>query len=310
MFFLIYIEIIILNNFSKNKKEYKYMIFFDTLLQLYSNINFPNQYTELSKIDRAISWYYGDSTEQYVTLSKTKNNNIIEIDISQAFPTICRCIFKPDDDFIINMNKIQDKKTRNIFISTSLVNTEYLRILNIICKMIIMGVLFEFEDVILMELKKDGAIISCNDETLVKLLNIHKSQSNKFSKMLIENNFHFHFIEYDKYIRSNRTSYFWSDNELKIKGMFKHVPKKLMEIQKNILEEVSVDYQKLIHIYSERYFKIVTINNLTQILKDYYLCNNNRYLTDTNKYMVKTDMINPRNYIKTFLFPIILSTKI
>jgi hypothetical protein len=87
---------------------------------------------EISKVDKAISWYYGDASNQYITLTKSENNNIIEIDIRQAFTTICRCLFEPDSDFIIEMNKIQDKKSRNIFIATNLVNSEYLRVLNII----------------------------------------------------------------------------------------------------------------------------------------------------------------------------------
>jgi len=114
---------------------------FQDLLKLYSKLSVPEQYLEISKVDKAISWYLGDSSNQYVTLSKSINNNIIELDIRQAFTTICKCLFEPESDFIVELNKIQDKKSRNIFIATSLVNSEYLRLLNIICKVIIMGIL-------------------------------------------------------------------------------------------------------------------------------------------------------------------------
>jgi len=287
------------------------MNFFQELLKNYSNIKFPERYLEISKVDKAISWYYGDTTNQYITISKSENNNIIELDITQAFTTICRCIFKPDSDFIIEMNKIIDKKARNIFIATSLVNSEYLRVLNIVCKVIIMGILFEMEDIILLELKKDGATISCTDDTLTKLMNIHEHQVGDFSKIVIDNNFRFHMTQYDKYVRSNRTSYFWDNNELKIKGTYKHVPPKLAEIQKTIMDSSFEDLQNLLEIYSKQYFTIITTNNLTSIIKDYYLCSNERYLADTGKYITKiSDDVSPRNYLKTFLYPIILSTKL
>jgi hypothetical protein len=210
------------------------------------------------------------------------------------------------------MNKIQDKKSRNIFIATSLVNSEYLRVLNIICKVIIMGVLFESSEIILLELKKDGATISCDDETLVRLMNIHEHPLGDFSKMVIDNNFQFHFTQYDKYIRSNRTSYFWDGNTLDVKGTYKHVPPKLNEVQKKILEEEFNDFQEILKIYSKQYFTILTTNNLMKLLKEYYLCGNERYLADNGKYVTKLNNsdISPRNYLKTFIYPIVLSTKI
>ena len=288
------------------------MNFFQDLLKIYSAIKFPEQYLEISKVDKAISWYYGDAANQYITLTKTENNNIIEIDIRQAFTAICKCLFEPDSDFIIEMNKIQDKKSRNIFIATSLVNSEYLRVLNIICKVIIMGVLFESSEIILLELKKDGATISCDDETLVRLMNIHEHPLGDFSKMVIDNNFQFHFTQYDKYIRSNRTSYFWDGNTLDVKGTYKHVPPKLNEVQKKIFEEEFNDFQEILKIYSKQYFTILTTNNLMKLLKEYYLCGNERYLADGGKYVTKLNNsdISPRNYLKTFIYPIVLSTKI
>lgn len=288
------------------------MNFFQDLLKLYSTLSVPEQYLEISKIDKAISWYLGDSLNQYVTLSKSTNKNIIEIDIRQAFTTICNCLFEPESDFIIELNKIQDKKSRNIFIATSLANSEYLRLLNIICKVIIMGILFETKDVLLLELKKDGATICCDDSTLVKLLNIHENPLGEFSNMIIEKHFQFHFTQYEKYIRSNRTSYFWDRNDLIIKGTYKHIPAKLKEVQIKILQNEDIDLHELINIYSKQYFNILVTNNLIDLLQYYYLCNNNRYLTENGKYITKlhNNNIIPRNYLKTFIYPVMLSTKI
>lgn len=288
------------------------MNFFQDLLKLYSTIKFPEQYNEVSKVDKAISWYLSDSTNQYITLTKSENNNIVEIDIRQAFTSICRCLFDPNSKFIIEMNKIQDKKARNIFIATNLVNSEYLRALNIISKVIVMGVLFETSEIILLELKKDGAIISCDDETLIKLMNIHEHPPGNFSENVINNNFRFHFTQYKKYIRSNKTSYFWNGNTLVIKGIYKHIPPKLKEIQKQIFEERFNDFQNLLKIYSRTYFTILITNNLLTLLKEYYLCDNKKYLSDDSKYTTNLSNvnINPRNYLKTFIYPILLSTKI
>ena len=288
------------------------MNFFQELLKIYSTLKIPIQYNEISKIDKAISWYLADNTKQFITVSKMPNNNIIEIDIRQAFTTICRCLFDANSTFIIELNKIQDKKSRNIFIATSLVNSEYLRLLNIICKVIIMGILLETNNFTLLELKKDGATINCDDETLSQLISIHETPLGQFSEKVIQCGFQFHFTQYYKYIRSHRTSYFWDNNSLEIKGIYKHVPKKISELQFKLFHDEDIDFNEISNIYSQKYFTILTSNNLRDILNDYYLCSNKRYLAEDGKYIIRFDKqtISAKNYMRTFLFPIILSNKI
>jgi len=211
------------------------------------------------------------------------------------------------------MNQIEDKKARNIFIATSLVNTEYLRLLNIISKVITIGSLFEIGEITLLELKKDGAIISCDDDTLNKLLNINeKISQNIFIKFVLSHNFTFRITEINRYIRSNRTSYFWDGKELIIKDTYKYSPIHIKELQKHLIQqEELIDFRNILKIYSKQYFEICTINHLNEVLNEYYLCDNKRYLAENGKYVVKlSDNINPRNYIKTFIYPIILSTKL
>jgi len=288
-------------------------MFFEDLLKEYSKIKFPEQYADVSKVDKSISWYLADTANQFVTVSRNQNINIIELDIKQAFTTICRCLFEPENEFIIQMNQIEDKKSRNIFIATSLVNTEYLRLLNIISKVIVIGSLFEIGDITLLELKKDGATVSCDDITLSKLININEisDDNNEFNSFLHKNNFIFHVTEHERYIRSNRTSYFWDGKELIIKGIYKHIPPRLITLQKQLMQDESYDQNEILKIYSRSYFEICKLNHLNEILNDYYLCENKRYLAADGKYVVRLiDNIDPRNYLKTFLYPIILSSKL
>ncbi len=288
------------------------MDFFKNLLEKYSKIKFPEQYKEIAKADKSISWYLADSTDQFVTISKSTNNNILEIDIRQAFTTICRNLFEPTNDFIIKMNQIEDKKSRNIFIATSLVNTEYLRLLNIISKVIIFGILFEIGEILLLELKKDGALISCDDETLNKITNI-ADQNSEFIKYVIDHNFEFHVDQYAKYLRSNKTSYLLTtDNDVIVKGIYKHSPSYIKNVQREILLDAYDNFEDLLKIYSTKYYKILSSNNLSELLNGFYICDNKRYLAEDGKYIIKeiNNNIDPKNYLKTFIYPLVLSNKL
>lgn len=286
------------------------MDFFNELLELYSQIDFPDEYKELSKIDKAISWYLADSTNQYITATKSNKLNILELDIKNAFTTICNVWFDPESDFIKELNKLQEKKSRNIFIATNLKNTEYLKQLNMICKMIIMGILCESGTIQLLELKKDGAIIVCDSETTQKLQNLADNNSN-FIQFILNNQFQIKVNEYETYIRCNKTSHFWNGSELETKGTYKYAPQKLIEIQRKILCRENIDHERLLQIFSKTYFDIVIINNLNEVLKEYFLCNNKKYLGSDGKYVdnLKNTIIDPRRYLKTFIYPIILATK-
>jgi hypothetical protein len=289
------------------------MLFFEELLNKYSKIKIPEQYEEVSKVDKHVSWYLADTTNQYITITKSTNINILEIDIRQAFTSICRQLFDSTDEFIIQMNQIEDKKSRNIFIATSLVNTEYLHQLNIISKIIICGVIFDIGNITLLELKKDGATISCDDNTLNTILNINeKSTQDNFINFVLNHDFIFHTTQYDKYIRSNKTTYFLTGNNIIVKGIYKHSPEYIKEIQNNILRNNNINFNEILKIYSEQYLEILLSNNLNELLEKYYICENKRYLTNSGKYVVKStdEDICARNYIKIFIYPIILSMKL
>lgn len=289
------------------------MAFFEELLLKYSKINFPEQYVEVGKADKHVSWYLSDSTNQYITVSKNTNINILDIDIRQAFTSICKCLFEPTNNFIVQMNSIEDKKSRNIFIATSLVNTEYLHMLNVISKIIICGAIFEIGNITLIELKKDGATVSCDDDTLNKILNINeKTSHDNFLNFVLSHNFEFHMTQHERYIRSNRTSYFLTNNDIIVKGIYKHSPGYIKQLQNDILQNNFENFQEVLKIYSKSYFDILSSNNLNELLNEYYICDNKRYLADDGKYIIrpKDGNVNPRNYIKTFIYPIVLSMKL
>ncbi len=289
------------------------MSFFNNLVKLYSEIKFPKEYEEISKIDKAISWYFADSSKQFISCISDESNFIIEFDTRNAYATIINNMFDPNDKFVKEMNSIVEKKARNIFIAINLKNTEELRQINMICKIITMGLLFESGENLLLELKKDGAVVLCNTEIGQKLWNLTETNQEpcgKFSEFILEKGFKFHLDYHERYIRSNRTSYFWKNKELIIKGTYKYLPKKLYDIIIDVLSGNPIDYKKIQKIYSENYFNIIILNNLREILKDYYSCENEKYLGTDGKYISDHKNIDPKNYLKTFLYPIILSTKI
>ena len=118
--------------------------FFESLVENYSKINFPENYSDLIKIGKPISWYESDFNDRFVSVDST-NSKIVEIDISGAFPNICRCLFGEDSPFVKDIYAADTKRSRNILIATTLKREKpgYLTKLNLICKLIILGVTFE-----------------------------------------------------------------------------------------------------------------------------------------------------------------------
>jgi hypothetical protein len=285
-------------------------MFFEKLLEVYRTIKFPEEYSDVVKIDKTISWYLADSKNQYITIFKKTNINIVEIDIRQAFTSICQCLFDKNDDFIKQMNNIADKKSRNIFIATTLVNTKYLKLLNTISKIIVIGIIFELSNITLLELKKDGVLIICDDETLSEILDINNCQTNKlFRNFILNNNFTFHLTEYDSYLRNNRTSYFIRNNEINIKGIYKHLPSYIKTIQQEIYLNKDVDFNEIIKIYSSLYSQILIENRLTDLLNHYYFCDNKKVLNSNGVFVSNINEIDVQTYLKIFIYPMILHQK-
>ncbi len=283
--------------------------FFEQLLELYSELQIPEEYKDLAKVDSKISWYLADHLDQYVSATSSNRNYIVEIDLKNAFYTICNAWFNPQCNFIVELNKLTDKKARNIFIATHLKNTEYLKRLNIVCKVIVMGILFSVGIIQLLELKKDGAIILCDNSSYDKLKNL-QVQNSKFIQFIISKNFSLKVKTYSLYVRCNKTTFTWNEDELLIKGNYKYIPKKIRDVQISILKRQSLNLRDLEKIYSTKFLQIAMYNNLNQILRDYYLCDNNKYISAKGIYTTEMSDISPRLYLKIFIFPLLLATRL
>ena len=310
--------------------------FFKQLFTLYSNIDFPPNMEDLSQIDKNIAFYLADKDDQYVSSRHTTNLNIVELDIKSAFPTICRNLFGVESPFVQKMDSFKDKRERLIFIATTLKDTgkDYLNQLNLICKMTVLGIVIELltnDSVLVLELKKDGILFTCNHESLEKLntflplvnkekfvntdyLNAYANYP--FVKYLIDTGFNFHLEEYQTYYRCNKTSVYLdkAGEELTIKGKYKYIPKKIESIILQILTLKEVNFDKIQKVYSKSYFNICKKNGLNEIINNYYICpdNKNTIIDPTGNYIKMKPVIDidPHIYLRLFVFPALLSTKL
>ena len=298
-----------------NNDKMEQTVFYQTLMEKYSQINIPVRWQEVSKLEKYISWYLADFEQSIICVEKKNLRYIIEIDITRAFPTICNNIFDSSSEFVTKMNNISEKKGKNIFISTTL-KGPILKQLNNMCKIIIIGILFdvlENEDILLLEIKKDGCIFGCTKETIHRLNNLMEFGKD-YSKFLINNNFQFHIKSYSHYIRSNKTSIFIEDmnEKMTIKGIYKYFPKKLEAIIFKILAGEKINMTNLLNIYSKKYWNIIKSNMLTEFLENYYICGEDKLLNYEGKYQKFNNLVevDPRLYLRLFVFPSILFKRI
>lgn len=286
--------------------------FYKDLLRQYINIQFPPMYEKISKIGGPVSWYLADSNHNLISVEKGKHH-VIEIDTKSAFPTICRNLYGNNSKFIQQMDSIEEKRGKNIFIATSL-KGEPLKTLNNICKIVILGIIFDIgpdediNEIDILELKKDGCLIICNNDTFQRLNNLN-NLNNNYTKYLLERGFAFHLTEYLKYLRCNQTSFIISQDEnLTIKGNYKKCPSELHKIINDILLNKNYDENEILKIYSKKYFYILQKFSLMQVLKEYYIVEGEIINSEGKYKKYNTNLeIDPRLYLKLFVFPTILS---
>ncbi len=286
----------------------------DLIDKYFNNIKPPITHQEIAKIGGPISWYLADSNNNIINMTGNNTNYILDLDIKSAFPTICHNLFNQNSPFITHLDSIQEKLEKNIFIATTL-KGERLKQINQICKLIIVGIIFdtqdqnELDDITILELKKDGCLITCNYDTLQRIKNLNNSDQD-FTKYIKLLNFDFHYDEYTKYIRSNRTTFLLNKglDNLKIKGQYKYIPEKLKLSMINIMLNNFVDMKNIKLIYTTEFFKIIQKNNLSTYLKNYYLCNKNKVINHIGKYtnIQYNTKVDPQLYKKLFLYPLLI----
>jgi len=284
------------------------------MIRCYSRISrFPSTYQDVLKIDKPIRWLLADVKDQYISIyRKNIEHKILDVDITGCFPTVCKYLFSEENpEFVSKIEALDVKLERNILISNTLKGTNYLKILNIISKMVILGFIFDRQDsdkVSLLEFEKDGCLIFSSDTSYSNCIENLEFDS-PFLDFVQKNQFKFHTKEYDYYIRCNNTSWFWSDRDssLKIKGIYKHTPPKIIEFYRDLFSGKKTNLQDLLKFYQKERFKLIQKNHLDEILQDYYFCDQNkRILTPAGKYELYTfrSIIDPSVYVKTFVNPI------
>lgn len=288
--------------------------FYYDLLDQYSKLNIPKEHEEISKINKYINYYLADKSNNYISSESVNNKYIISLDIKSAFPTICNALYKHDPEFVNKINSISEKRGKNIFIATSL-KGERLRQLNYISKMIVLGTIFDnlCDFVTILEIKKDGVTIITDPDSYYKLTNINTINYNSFTEYVFDHGFKFHIDFYYKYIRSHKTTWILTeDQQLDIKGIFKHQPSEMINISHNFLKTETIDVKHVNNIYSDKMFKYFYTFSLSENLKKYYICDNNKFLLHNKTYGFpnKRIKVNPFNYLQIFLYPVILSSKI
>ena len=71
----------------------------------------------INKLGSPYSYYHSDETKSHLL-----GTDLIEVDITSAFPNIIKMWFGEDHKFVKQIELINDKKERNIFISTTITN--------------------------------------------------------------------------------------------------------------------------------------------------------------------------------------------
>lgn len=180
-----------------------------------------------------------------------------------------------------------------------------------ISKMVIIGFIFDRQDsgdVSLLEFEKDGCLIYSNNFSYYKCIE-ENILDTPFLEFVYENGFKFKVIEYDYYIRCNNTSWFWSDEtKLRMKGMYKHIPKVMRKFYEDIFSSIKIDIDSYTDIYNKLSLKFIQENNLQEILQKYYFCGEDNKILNRcgryEKYSWRSSRIDPMLYQKTFMFPV------
>lgn len=265
---------------------------FNEIVNLYSIVT---KGVPINKMGPPFSYYYSDSINSNII-----SNDLIEIDIKAAFPTILNIILG-DCSFTREMMRIQDKKARNIFIAISLKNGKEnvsLYDLNLYCKIIILGYTYScYENINILEYKKDGILICA----------VKKNLTNEILELF--DGIQFHEKKINTYLRFNKTSIYQESEMLSYKGIYKSLPLYIKTIvEKFIIGGLIYDKNLLYEIkkiYSELYFQILLQNHIQDKIKEYYEFHNQNYLTSSGKLETKLKNSSPISYLQNIIYPIL-----
>lgn len=253
---------------------------------------------KIYNLGEVFNYYYADDLNVRV-----HTKNLIKVDISSAYPTICELIFGSNSPFILQLKSIETKLERNIFISNTLKNittSNYLLELNNYCKIVVMSYIFNYYDnVFVFEYQKDGVLFS-GEKTFSK---------NKEYDILINKYFKFHVDSVSSYIRFNKTSIIQETNKLYVKGNYKEPPPFIISIINKILSNETVDLSIIPAIYNESYFNYIKTLGMNDLIKNYYKFNDKYFLDIYGNKTTKISECSPFSILRHFLYPILAILK-
>jgi len=237
-----------------------------------------------------------------MNLSNQPDLTIIDLDIKSAGPTVCRNFFGEDSDFVKNLSTINDKTQRSIYISTSL-PSEILRCINIVLKLVIVGLIVELNNIIqsysksnifILELKKDG-ITFCGDRKILNIINtLHDYVDiSPFINFIVNSNFKFHYDTYTYYCRYSKTTVLVSDNnDIIRKGIFKYSPQMIEKLSKQLFVNGEIDKSITSNYVDEKFIYVILKSNCSDLINQYLVCSNtNKVLIDSGHYVTLTPSI-------------------
>jgi len=280
---------------------------FDDILNIYVKLT---QHCQIGELGPPYTYYYADHFNSDILA-----NNIIEIDIEKAGPSICKIMFGKNSEFVKQLFEIEDKKKRSKIISTTLKNyddnygTQYINELTLWNKIIVLGYVYSmFDNIQILEYVKDGIVFS--GERISNDSVISKQFINFIDKYKIT--FHENIIHY--YIRFNKSSIikYQDQDKLIVKGFYRNLPVFISDCISFFLDGNLYDdemLQKVKKVYSHEFLEILIYSNLSSYINQYYgfidSDNNVKYLDYNNKLCNSKFNINVKNYLFQIVYPVL-----
>jgi hypothetical protein len=262
----------------------------------------------INKIGEYINYYQSDDLKSNILV-----RNCIELDMTSAFPNICRYLFSySDPEFIDKLFSIEKKIEKNIFLTNYLKdkgsknNKNYLIELTNYAKILTLSYVYNnYDNINILEFKKDGAVF---------VGELIYPKNNTLSEFNNYNNFIYHSNNINLYSRFSRTSIYLKNNEIDVKGIYKNPPEYIHKYVLPFLllnnDIFSNKLQSLIDVYSRKFFNILYLSNLFDQIK-YYYSFNNKYLSAELKLEAVPfgpnlkDTVEPFLILKEFIFPLL-----
>ena len=280
------------------------------IIPLYSKIT---KYCKINNLGPPFAYFEADSINSHVYTT-----NLIELDVSAAFPNICRFYFGKDHPFVKKIFSIENKRKRNIFISITLTEQSkidkknYLQELNLWCKILILGYTYAlYDDVNILEYKKDGLLFKGNQK-----INL-TDEGSEFLSFLENGKIQFHNTLILQYARFHQTSLYDINKKLTVKGYYKDFPKYFkQQVIKLFINGRIYDNELLYNIkekYSYVYSQILIKSNLNELFNDTYAFIKNsepRYITISGKLVKNKSILNAKTYLTYIIYPLLSLLKL